>query len=827
VKKPLSDYQAKRDFSKTPEPSGSARRRKAGTLYLVQKHAASRLHYDFRLELHGVLLSWAVPEGPSLVPGVKRLAVHVEDHPIEYGSFEGIIPKDEYGGGSVMLWDKGSWTPTFDPEFGYKKGHLRFRLDGAKLKGEWHLVRMARKPREKQEAWLLIKSDDEYARREGDPKITEEMPRSVVSDRLIEEISEDRDRVWSSSGGGEVAQKKPRRRKLSIDPASIPNAKQAVIPAFIEPVLPTTIDAPPKGKDWVHEIKYDGYRMQLRIANGKAVLRTRNGLDWTERFRGIARAAAELPAKAAIIDGEAVALTEAGVPNFSLLQEGLKKGGSDLVYFAFDLLHLDGYDLRRATLIERKAALQALIGADEASLIRYSEHLEGDGALIFRHISRLGLEGIVSKKASSAYVSGRSKSWMKKRTVAQAAFVIAGFVPSTVDKKAVGALVLAEYVDKTLTASGHVGTGFTTAMGRELFQTLDPLRTSKAPIKDDLAIQKGAKWVEPTHVAQVEYRSRSSTGIIRHSSYKGLTVDRSPAEIVRPDEDLGTIPKQKEPAVRLSNPSRLLWPEQGVTKQGLADFYAEIAPWILPHIVERPLSLVRCPGGVQEQCFYQKHRWAGLSSAVKSIKTSNDEDPALWISDLDGLLELVQAGVLEIHPWGSPVRAPELPDRVTIDLDPGDGVPWDTVVEAALDVRDRLKAMGLKSFVKTTGGKGLHVVFPLTPKADWATVKSFAQGLAETMAKERPDRYLANMAKKQRHGRIYVDYLRNGRGATAVAAYSTRARAGAAVSTPLAWEELGPTIRADHFTIENLPNRLAYLDDDPWADLLRMKQRLP
>jgi bifunctional non-homologous end joining protein LigD len=826
VKKPLSDYKAKRDFSKTPEPAGSTRRRKAGNSYLIQKHAATRLHYDFRLELNGVLLSWAVPEGPSLVPGVKRLAVHVEDHPIEYGGFEGVIPKGEYGGGTVMLWDKGTWTPEFDPEFGYKKGHLKFRLDGEKLKGDWHLVRMARKPREKQEAWLLIKSDDDYARREGDPSITEEMPRSVVSDRLIEEISEDRDRVWSSAGGGEVKQKKKRKRKLAIDPADMPNAKQAAMPSFIEPALPTTVDNPPKGKDWVHEIKYDGYRMQIRIANGKATLRTRTGLDWTERFRSIARAATELPAKAAIIDGEIVGLTEAGIPNFNLLVDGIKAGGGSLVYFAFDLLHLDGYDLRRASLLERKAALQALIGSEDLP-IRYSEHLEGDGALIFRHVSRLGLEGIVSKKAAAPYLTGRTKSWMKKRTVAQAAFVIAGYVRSTLDKKAVGALVLAEYVGKTLTASGHVGTGFTAASGRELFATLDALRTSKAPIRDDLAVQKGAKWVEPTLVAEVEYRNRSNTGIIRHSSYKGLNSDRAPADVIRPTEAGEIATKEKEPAVRLTNPSRLLWPEQGVTKQGLADFYSEIAEWILPHIVDRPLSLVRCPGGVHEQCFYQKHRWAGLSNAVQSVTTSNEEEPALWVRDLGGLLELVQAGVLEIHPWGSGVKHPELPDRVTIDLDPGDGVPWENVVEAAYDVRDRLAAMKLKSFVKTTGGKGLHVVFPLTPKPDWATVKSFAQALAEDMAKDRPDRYVANMAKKQRHGRIYVDYLRNGMGATAVAAYSTRARAGAAVSTPLAWEELGPSIRADHFTIENLPNRLAYLDKDPWAEMSRLKQRLP
>ena len=829
MKKPLSAYEAKRDFAKTPEPSGRARKAKVGNSYVIQKHAARRLHYDFRLEMNGVLKSWAVPEGPSLVPGVKRLAVHVEDHPIDYGSFEGVIPKGEYGGGTVMIWDRGTWTPEFDPEFGYKKGHLRFQLDGEKLKGGWHLVRMARKPREKQEAWLLIKSDDDAARTADEPDI-KETTRSVASGRDMDEIAGEQDRTWSSAGKGEITEKPKRKRKLAIDVDDVPKAKPAPLPAFVEPSLPTAVENAPSGTGWVHEIKYDGYRTQIRLDKGRAKLLTRKGLDWTERFRNVARAAAALPVTSAIVDGEIVVLTEAGVPSFTALVDALKGGGGSFVYYAFDLLHVDGFDLTAAPLVERKEMLRKIVEAAGADgPIRFSDHLSGEGGVIFRHAARLGLEGIISKRASAPYQSGRVKSWLKIRSTAQEPFVIAGFIPSSLDKKAVGSLVMAEHVGGKLVASGHVGTGFTASTARELFARLDPLRASKAPIADELAVSKGVKWVEPNLVAEVEYRARSGTGIIRHSVFKGLNDDVPAKKVIRPGgEGAGKAAAGKEPAaVRLTNPARLLWPEQGVTKQGLADFYAEIAKWILPHIVGRPLSLFRCPGGIHEDCFFQKHRWASVGDALREVTVPSDDEKMLAIDDLDGLLELVQASVLEIHPWGSKVDTPELPDRVIIDLDPGDGVPWDNVVEGARDVRERLSERGLKSFVKTTGGKGLHVVFPLTPKAGWNTIKSFAQTIAEEMAAARPDRYTATMAKKVRHGRIYVDYVRNGMGATAVAAYSTRARPGAAVSTPLDWDELGPSIRANHFTIENLPNRLAYLDRDPWEGFFSLRQKLP
>jgi bifunctional non-homologous end joining protein LigD len=844
VAKSLDTYKAKRDFSKTPEPPGSdGGATKGGNAYVIQKHAARRLHYDFRLEIGGVLKSWAVPEGPSLIPGKKRLAVHVEDHPLEYGDFEGVIPKGGYGAGTVMIWDRGTWAPEFDPEFGYRKGHLRFRLDGTKLRGGWHLVRMAPKPREKQEAWLLFKSDDEAAQPADASDILADMPYSAATGRSMDAIARDQDRLWAA-GRGEITptekQKTSRRRKPVVDPAAIAKAKAGAPPKFIEPTLPTAAERAPSHAGWLHEIKYDGYRIQAHLKNGRATLFSRQGLDWTERFPVVARVLPDVPAKTVVIDGEVVVQTQAGIASFAALVDALRSGGGDMVFYGFDLLYLDGFDLRESPLRDRKAALGQLLATMGAtSRIRYSDHIEGDGDAVFRHASRLGLEGIVSKTASSPYRSGRVKSWLKIKSSQSDSFVIAGFIPSTVDTTAVSALVMGEYADKQLIPVGHVGSGFTARSARELRQKLEPLRTNTAPLKDETAIAKGVRWVEPTLSAEIEYRGRTGDGLIRHAVFRELVEGKAPTNKPREAAPAAAKPldgggaskgktRQKvAPEIRLTNPGRLLWPDQGITKQGLAEFYTEIADWILPYLVGRPLSLLRCPEGIAAQCFFQKHAWAGLGDAIRQVPVPNDEQPMLVIDDLAGLLELVQASVLEIHPWGALADRPELPDRVTIDLDPGDNVPWQRVIEAAHDVRRRLSDSGLQSFVKTTGGKGLHVVFPLTPKADWDTVKAFAQSIATSMAADRPDLYTANMAKSGRHGRIYVDYLRNGMGATAVGTYSTRAREGAPVSVPLDWDELGADIRANHFTLLNLPNRLAFLDRDPWAGFTSLKQTLP
>jgi len=831
VAKSLDAYNAKRDFSKTPEPPARKGAVKAGNAYVIQKHAARRLHYDFRLEIDGVLKSWAVPEGPSLIAGKKRLAVHVEDHPLDYGSFEGVIPPGQYGSGSVMIWDQGTWTPEFDPAFGYRKGHLKFKLNGKKLKGGWHLVRMAPKPREKQEAWLLFKSDDEAARSPDAPDILADRPHSAATGRTMEAIAREQDRVWAS-GRGEITepQKKRRRRKSIVDPATVPKAKAGPMPGFIEPTLPTATDKAPSGAGWLHEIKHDGYRIQARLENGRVTLFSRQGLDWTERFPAIAQALAEVPVKVAIIDGEVVVQSAAGVASFAALVDALKSGGGDMAFYAFDLLYLDGFDLRDSPLVARKTALSQLLAElGSAGRIRYSDHIEGDGDEVFRHASRLGLEGIISKTAASAYRSGRVKDWLKVKSSQSDSFVIAGFIPSTVDKVGIAALVLGEYAGKKLMPVGHCGSGFTARSSRELRDRLEPLRTKTPPMKDETADAKGVRWVEPVLSAEIEYRGRTGGGAIRHAVFRELVEGKAPGDAPReatPKSKSKATPEAALP-VRLTNPGRLLWPEDGITKQGLAEFYGEIAHWILPHIVGRPLSLLRCPEGIAAQCFFQKHAWAGLSDGVRQVAVPNDEQPMLVIDDLAGLLELVQASILEIHPWGARADRPELPERVTLDLDPGDNVPWQRVVDAAHDVRRRLAESGLESFVKTTGGKGLHVVFPLTPQADWDTVKAFAQSIATKMAADRPDLYTANMSKSGRRGRIYVDYLRNGMGATAVGAYSTRAREGAPVSVPLAWDELGPDIRANHFTVLNLPNRLAFLDGDPWEGIGSLKQTLP
>ncbi len=520
--KSLDTYNAKRDFSKTPEPPGKPAA-KPGNAYVIQKHAARRLHYDFRLELDGVLKSWAVPEGPSLIAGKKRLAVATEDHPLDYGGFEGVIPEGQYGSGTVMIWDQGTWTPDFDPAFGYKKGHLKFHLTGKKLKGQWHLVRMKPKPREKNENWLLFKSDDEAARPADAPDILAEKPHSAATGRSIEAIGREHDRVWASGQGEVTEPKKKRRRKTPVDAAAIPKAKKAAMPGFIEPTLPTATETAPAGGGWLHEIKHDGYRLQAHLENGRVKLFSRQGLDWTERFPVVVPALAEVPAKVAIIDGEVVVQTAAGVASFAMLVDALKSGGGDMLFYAFDLLYLDGFDLRETPLGARKAALAELLAdAGNAGRLRYSDHIAGDGDAVFRHASRLGLEGIISKQAAAPYRSGRVKTWLKVKSSQSDSFVIAGFVPSTIDPKSVGALVLGEYAGNRLMPVGHCGSGFTAASARELWQRLDPLRTTTPPLKDETAPPKGVRWVEPVLSAEIEYRGRTGGGLIRHAVFREL-----------------------------------------------------------------------------------------------------------------------------------------------------------------------------------------------------------------------------------------------------------------------------------------------------------------
>jgi bifunctional non-homologous end joining protein LigD len=832
----LADYRKKRDFSTTREPQGRGGR-KTGHRFVIQKHAARRLHYDLRLEMDGVLKSWAVTRGPSLVPGEKRLAVHVEDHPLDYRNFEGVIPEGQYGAGEVIVWDKGVWIPEGDPHKGYAKGHLNFELRGKKLGGRWHLVRMARKPREKHDNWLLIKSEDEFARSPKDEDILEEMPQSVKTGRTIGDIADGQSKRSSKKSAapkqaatsqsvktGAVATKQALARDM--EPSLVKGAKTAKLPNFVAPMR-ASAGAAPISKEWIHEIKFDGYRVQARIEAGRVRLLSRGGLDWTKKFGDeIVSALRALPLGSALIDGEIVVETSSGASDFSALQADLSAGRSDrFVYWIFDLLYLDGYDLRGAPLLERKALLEKLLGDENGDKVRLSIHFEDSGEVVLSHACRLGLEGVVSKLRDSPYRSGRVKSWVKAKCFARQEFVIAGYTPSTVSRKAIGALVLGVYRHGVLCHVGRVGTGFTANMAHELFMKLDPLRTPSSPFGARLSTEaaRRVRYVRPELVAEVEFRGWTADQVLRHASFRGLREDKQARDVVRekaPPVERPAAARVEKSAVTLTHPDRLYWPDQGVTKQGLADYYAEVWRYIAPFIVNRPLALLRCPNGVDGEKFFQKHAWKGIDPNIVLIDDpkESEEEPLLSIKDLNGLIALVQAAALEIHPWGSTASDWEHPDVIIMDLDPSEQVEWDAVIAAAEETKARLQDLGLAAFVKTSGGKGLHIMAPVKPKAEWPEAKAFTKSIAEAMANDSPGKFVSTITKSKRQGKILVDYLRNQRGATAVAPYSTRARSGAAVSVPLAWDELSPAIGPAYFTIAKTLARLDSLKSDPWAD---------
>ena len=822
----------KRNFTRTKEPRGQLTR-KTGDLFVVQKHAARRLHYDFRLELDGVLKSWAVTKGPSLSPADKRLAVRVEDHPLDYAEFEGRIPEGEYGAGSVIVWDRGRWSTEGDAHKQLAKGHLVVDLDGSKLKGRWHLVHMKGRDQRGKENWLLIKAEDDFAKDGGGSDLLDAKPGSVKTGRTIEDVAASDVKIKRKPSAKSDKPKPPvspvgkeKSPLSSRGRSAIKGARPAALPSFVEPQLASLASKSPSGSSWVHEVKFDGYRLLARVDRGKAKLKTRSGLDWTTKFPSLKKALEALPVVTAFFDGEVVVETEKGTPSFADLQADLSEGRSDRFrYYLFDLLHLDGVDLGRASLVDRKLALSQLLSGHDG-LLRYSEHFTGRGDVVFDHACRLGLEGIVSKLKTAPYRSGRSKSWLKTKCVDGHEFVIIGYVPSTTQRKVVGSLVVGHHAKGKLVYAGRVGSGFSNKVAEDLWRRLEEIRTDKAVVEAlPSDSRRNVRWVKPKLVADVEIRGWTADGIARHAVFKGLRQDKEAADVVREAPAVKAKVVAALP-VKLTHPDRVLWPDAGITKQGLADFYAELWPWISPHVVDRPLALVRCPGGVEETCFFQKHAWAGIGESIIRAQDPEDGEELLAIKDVKGLLSLVQASVLEIHVWGAKLDNIEKPDGITFDLDPDAAVEWPDVVSAAIEVRDRLRKRGMDSFVKTTGGKGLHVYAPLKPQADWPAVKDFAHTLAKAMAKDTPQKYLATASKKARSGRIFIDYLRNGRGATAVVAYSARARAAATVSTPLAWDELGPQMRSDRFTISNLLHRLSR-GNDPWKDLRKMARRLP
>ena len=845
----LGEYRRKRDFAKTPEPAGEAVRpaAAAGLSFVVQKHAARRLHYDFRLELDGVLKSWAVPKGPSADPAEKRLAVHVEDHPLEYGGFEGVIPKGQYGAGASMIWDRGSWMPLDpDPAAAYAKGNLKFRLDGQKLHGNWALVRMGGKHAGRNgENWLLLKERDAAAMPGSGDAVVADNPKSAATGRTIDEIAADRDRVWGPNGE-ETPAPPVERRTTGPDLARIPGAKKRGLPAAPRPLLATAATQAPDGPDWLHEIKYDGYRLLARIAGGEVRLSTRGGLDWTGKFPVLAARFVELPVEAALIDGEIVHLETDGTTDFGRLQDAIANGRTEgLVFYAFDLLHLDGWDLTGAKLEDRKRTLAALLPTAADGILRYSDHQEGRGRDFFRHACGYRLEGIVSKRCDSLYRPGRHDSWLKIKSENREEFVVIGLSDPAGGRQGLGALLLGYYDPSgELHYAGRVGTGFSDARLLDLRARLDRLVRAKRPVAalPKGAIVKDVHWTEPALVAEIRYAGWTADAVLRHAVFIGLREDKDAKEVVRDMPSLSPPEAPTRPApqraaaalardgstvfegVRLTHADRVLYPEEGITKLDLAQYYAAVADWALPHLAHRPLSLVRAPTGIAGEQFFQKHAGASVPKAVTRIEI--DGEIHLAIEERAGLLSLVQIGVLEIHPWGSMLDRLEQPDRVTFDLDPDEGLAWPIVCEAALEMRGVLATLGLESFVKTTGGKGLHVVVPLLPELGWDEVKNFTKRLAEDMAARRRERYTANQAKRARRGRIYIDYLRNARGSTAVGAYSTRARKGATVSTPLAWNEVETGARPGDFTVASLPARLAALASDPWAEIATRRQRI-
>lgn len=828
----LRDYSARRDFSRTAEPVPAPAGRKRGKLsFVVQKHAARRLHFDLRLELDGVLKSWAVTRGPSMRSGVRRLAVETEDHPMAYSSWEGVIPQGEYGGGTMIVWDRGTWVPEGDARQALAEGRLTFTLAGERLKGSFSLVRM--KDEGNRHNWLLIKRSDEHALKPGEAEPVEQEMTSIISGRSNADLA----------GGGPLrADHKARAKRAgTIKPRALsrlPGARKAILPPFVQPSLAVLKERPPSGDGWIHEIKHDGYRIAARIDGGAVKLLTRKGLDWTKRFPAVAEALKALPVKAALIDGEIVVEDEQGHSTFSGLQADLKAGRHDrMACFAFDLLYLDGFDLRAVPLAERKKLLAEVIAAARpAFALRFSDHIDQPGGDILAEACRLGLEGIVSKQKALPYVSGRGEHWVKSKCMLRQEFVVVGFLPATTRKDAVGSLVLGYYEKGRLMHAGRAGTGYSMAEAASLHELLAPLQAPKPKFGNSLSrpAARDVVWVKPQVVAEIEYRGRTSDGLLRQAAYAGLREDK-PASEVGLEPDMAFMPQHDAPArlrpssapasFLFTHPDRVLWPDAGITKQELGDFYASIARWILPHVGARVLSLLRCPGGTAGKCFFAKHAWMGLDKAISLVDTG-DEKPMMSVSGLEGILALVQANVLEIHVWGSLAQDLERPDRLIFDLDPGEGTSFEDIKSAALELRERLTKFGLTSFLKTSGGKGLHVTVPVEPSIDWETAKAFTKAVAQQMAADQPRRYVATMAKSRRSGRIFIDYLRNGRGATAIAPYSTRARKGAPVAMPIDWSELAALAGADHFNLRNAVHRLSSLAEDPWKDLPRIRQRL-
>ncbi len=800
---PLERYNARRDFAKTAEPAGTLAPGH-GNSFMVQKHDATRLHWDFRLEIDGVLKSWAVTRGPSLDPDEKRLAVRTEDHPLSYATFEGTIPAGEYGGGTVMLWDRGTWAPIAGKSArDLDKGHLHFTLDGERMKGEWLLIRLKPRAKEKRENWLLRKINDAYAG--GTDTLVEGALTSVATGRTMADIAE------GKTATAKAPARKPARRPApAAKPRKGRSGANTPLPAFREPQLCTLVDSVPAGTGWLHEVKYDGYRALVAIGDGKAKVHTRSGLDWTDKFAAIADAAAALPVQSALIDGEIVAYKD-GHPDFSTLKDAIANAGA-MTLFAFDLLELNGEDLTALTTVERKDRLRGIV--ENGERIQFAEHVLGSGEELFETMCREGLEGVVSKRADAPYAGARNRTWLKAKCIQRQEFVIVGWTPS--DKnRGFRSLLLGLREADGFRYAGKVGTGFDQDLMNDLKDRMTTLSVAKpsvdaASLKTHKAALRGAKWIRPELVAEIAFAEVTPDKVLRHSSFVGLRGDKTADQVVAevPEPAPAAAPQV---LIKVSSRDRVIFPESKVTKGELADYYAQLSPIMLPWAGRRPISLVRCPQGRGKACFFQKHDAGSFGDTVHHIDVREKDgstQPYLYVDDADGLVACVQMGTIEFHGWGSRIDALEQPDRLVIDLDPDEGLDFADTRRAAEHVSAQLAELGLVSFPLLSGGKGVHVVVPLTPQAEWPAVKDFADRFARALAAAEPDRFVAVMTKAKRKGKIFIDYLRNQRGSTAIMPYSARARAGAPVAAPVSWTELRDIDTAARWGVRDAPELL-------------------
>ncbi len=796
----LAEYARKRDFTRTAEPSGKGARKSGGNLFIVQKHDATRLHWDFRLEADGVLKSWAVTRGPSPDPDDKRLAVRTEDHPLAYAGFEGTIPEGEYGGGTVMLWDRGTWEPVPGKSArDIEKGHLHFVLHGERMKGEWIIFRLKPRPGEKRENWLLRKVSDAYDGK-GDTLVERGLT-SVLTGRTMAEIAGDAEGSHSLKGkkgkafAAEMASAAKRNAKVGAKKA--PRKMAGALPRFRPPQLATLVDAVPSGNGWLHEIKFDGYRALVAASGSSVKVYTRSGLDWTDKFQPLARALAALDLPPCLIDGEIVANGADGNPCFSALQAVLKRGhgaqteNTPLVFHAFDLIELDGEDLTARTNLERKERLAALL-THASRPIHVADHLIGAGDRLFEAMCGAGQEGIIAKRIDAPYRAARTKNWVKVKCVRRQEFVLIGWKKSTARGRPFSSLLLGQMDGGTLTYKGNVGTGFDAATLAELAAAMKPLEAAEPPAEVPRDDRRGVTWLKPGLVAEVAFAEFTAEGSVRHSSFIALRSDKRAEEVV--PERPQPVPQAPDSSVKISNRARVIYPESGLTKGDLADYYAAVAPLMLPFMAERPISLIRCPQGRAKHCFFQKHDAGTFGPAVHHVpireKDGGTED-YLYVADADGILSCVQMGAIEFHGWCARTGDVEAPERMVFDLDPDEALGFEDVKKAAREIRRKLADIGLISFAMVSGGKGVHVVVPLDPGHSWDQHADFARRFAQALALTEPDRYVATMSKAKRAGKIFIDWLRNQRGSTAVMPYSARARPGAPVAAPVSWDEVG------------------------------------